>query len=397
MTKNIYKNLIKLSEKINYNFVNLNLIEKNANLLLNEYLKIKEIYSNVMEIIPNIFFHQELNSHDNLFVQTIDTIKNNFLADNPEILYFILNSQNIDYFNWNNIHFYCINTNSQSKEENYNYKKSFNLFIISICLNLYKYNSNDKIDRIIYWIPINKSRDFNFTTINDSTLTHSANNFEAFVASGVTWGGGGKESNPKYTIITRYEEIEKLLLHELIHNYNMDGSNYHEHNHEIINNYNKSKESGNYDYSYSIYESYTELLSSYFNMIFSNINSNLTAKKIKKKIICQIIIELLYSYNLIANLIKLNGYNSYDEFIQNKIFKGDICFYEYYYVKGLLYNNFELTLGTNLNDFTTIYNKINYIISTEQIYNDNLLKCVYDNSFSQSNYKYIITKLKIAT
>ena len=131
-------------------------------------------------------------------------------------------------------------------------------------------------------------------------------NFNAFTASGVTYG-----SSPRYTIISRYEEVSKLLLHELIHNFYVDGNSCHHLMHDIISKYKQIKGS-NYDYEYSIYESYTELLSSYYNIIFSNINiqdytSRVGEATIKGKIKTQIIIELLYSYNTIANLIKING------------------------------------------------------------------------------------------
>lgn len=389
MSKNIYNNLINLSKKIGLNFVNVDLIKKNSQTLFDEYLKIKQIYLNLSSTIHKNYTFRNIIITDSDYNQIINIIKNNFLADNSKILNHIKNTQSIYYFQWNNIKFYCLNpinkiTSNYHSETN-NYKKCFDMFLMSICLNIYKFNYTDSTNRIIYWIPIDKSRNFNFSIINKHTLKIAENNFEAFVASGVTWG-----SNPKYTIITRFEEIEKLLLHELIHNYNIDGSAFHHHNHNIIKNYAQIKKSGNYDYTYSIYESYTELLSSYFNMIFTNIKLNMKEKKIKKKFFCQIIIELLYSYNLIANLIKLNGYENYNHFIREKIFKGNICFYEYYYVKGLLYNNFELMFGSNPNDFKIIYGKINDCIGNDEISNDKLLKLVYTNSFPQINYKYII-------
>jgi hypothetical protein len=387
MSKNIYDSLIELSEKIDYNLINVELIKSNAKILTNEYFKIKHIYDNLKLIESNNFVYKKITKTTETtieFNKIIEIITNSFFAENSCILNFLSSIVNIGHFQWNNIDFYWLNNNS---DEDLNYNKSLNMFIIAICLNLYKFDGNDTIKRIIYWIPINKSRNFEYNVINEQTLNETMNNFEAFVASGVTWG-----LNPKYTIITRYEEIEKLLIHELIHNYNIDGSAFHEHNHDVIQNYKKLKKSGNYNYEYSIYESYTELLSSYFNLIFVNIKLVQTSKEIKKKIFCQIIIELLYSYNLIANLIKLNNYSNYKKFAINKIFKGDICFYEYYYVKAILYNNFEILFGFTSKDFKKIYKQINLIIAKMDKYNDDLLECVYNNNFSQTNFEYIIVK-----
>jgi hypothetical protein len=91
-------------------------------------------------------------------------------------------------------------------------------------------------------------------------------------------------------------------------------------------------------------------------------------------------------------LIKINGYTNFNDFIDKKVFKGNICFYEYYYVKGLLYNNFELIFGSNINDFKNIYEQISSMMANENIQYDNLLEDVYNNSFYQKNYKYIIIK-----
>ena len=153
------------------------------------------------------------------------------------------------------------------------------MFKIALCLNKYTFqNKIDNVRRDIVWIPINKKRNFKYDKISKTNIKKTQDNFEAFVASGVTFG-----LNPRITIVTRYEEVEKLLIHELIHNYNLDGSGFHDNNHSLIKKYSKIKNSHtmsnikNYDYPYSLYESYTELLSSYLSMIFRN--WDLTEKK----------------------------------------------------------------------------------------------------------------------
>ena len=100
------------------------------------------------------------------------------------------------------------------------------------------------------------------------------------------------------------------------------------------------KNNKSYHYDHSIYESYTELMSSYLNIIFRIIEETIEENKLKNIFLARIIIEIIYSYNTISNIIKLNNFTDYDTFKKNKTFCGDICFYEYYFLKALLYNKF---------------------------------------------------------
>ena len=178
------------------------------------------------------------------------------------------------------------------------------------------------------------------------------------------------------------------MIHELIHNFNLDGSGFHNHNHSLIADYKNIKNprtalpNDNYDYSYSIYESYTELLSSYISMIFRNINLD-NKQDLIKRFESEILLELIYSYNTIANLIKLNEYRSYDDFESEKKFRGNICVYEYYYLKGLMYNNYKLLLCKTKEDFINNYSKIININK-----NDPLLKDIFNNMVTHTNFKY---------
>jgi hypothetical protein len=282
-----------------------------------------------------------------------------------------------------NITFYYIDTSGYNQD----IQQINQLFRMIITFGEY-YNVFVNSDKpiVIIWLPINKSRDFAFNQINDSNLAKSTENFNGFTASGVTFG-----TSPRYTIVTRYEEVAKLLLHELIHNFNVDGNSCHHELYPVISKYKKTK-GKNYDYEYSIYESYTELLSSYYNIIFSNINLAGYKDKIEEKIKSQIILELLYSYNTIANLLRINNYKTYGEFIRKEHFAGDICVYEYYYLKALMYNNYpiiiiDLTDTEATSKFTQIY---------EQIINlnrkDKLLQEICNNYVKQTNFSYILIK-----
>ena len=327
----------------------------------------------------------------------------NFLSSNENIMKIITKSKYIHSLSYLNIYFFWLSDNPNKDLQNSNYLLSLDMFKISLCLNQYKFNpidtdtdtDTDTISRYIIWIPINAKRDFKYNSISEINLKRTEKNFEAFVASGVTFG-----TNPKITIITRYEEIEKLLIHELIHNYNMDGSGFHDELTRIVEKYkivknnssklSKSSKSSklNYHYEYSIYESYTELLSTYFYLLFSNIKSKIKINQ--KKLIGQILIELIYSYNLVANLINLNEYANYNEFKLNKIFVGNICKYEYYYIKALMYNNFILKFGNNLKDFIDIYTSLIDMIIRIQNTDDILMETIYSNFIIQTNYKYQI-------
>ena len=191
--------------------------------------------------------------------------------------------------------------------------------------------------------------------------------------------------NKKQRIIVkkRYEEKDKLLFHELIHNYYLDGSKYHREIKNVILTYEKSKNDDNYNYEYSLYESYTELYSSYLNIIFKIL---ITCDD-KSKIYAYILIELIYSYNVISNLILLNQYKSYDDFKKSKSFKGDICFYEYYYLKALMYNNYIFkdcdSLSSTIENYKSIIN-----MKTD----DTLLEQMFPLCVKQSNFSYIYHK-----
>lgn len=385
MNQNFYNEMKTLINNIDLNKLNLSLIKKNTNTLFKIYDKLKIIWN---EINSYKFEYIILNENDDKYKYILNLLNDNFLSNNKHIKNIILNSTYIHYLSYSNIHFYWLSNLNNKTLNDENYLLSLYMFKISLCLNLFKFNNTDDIQRYIIWIPIDKKRNFKYDTISLTNLKKTSNEFEAFVASGVTFG-----TDERITIITRYEEVEKLLIHELIHNYFIDGSKYHDELNDVLNEYkitknNTKSKNKNFHYIYSIYESYTELLSTYFYLLFSNIKIN---KKLdENNLLGQILLELLYSYNIIANLIKLNGYSNYNEFKNILFFKGDICKYEYYYVKALMYNNFILKIGNNLNDFINIYTNIINMIKKNQINDDLLMKDIYDNYVKHDNFKYQI-------
>ena len=363
----------KLINSVNLNYLNLDLIKKNSNYLYELHNKIKPLWQNINHK------HSILNNDDDNFKKIFKITKNSLVGEYSFVANQMKKVNKIVKLSDSSLEFYYLDMG--------NYNEDINLinelFNQSVCLAKFQ-GLYDKQNILIIWIPVEKNRDFLFDVINEEKIQKSIDNFNAFTASGVTFG-----LTPKITVISRYEEVSKLLIHELIHNYNMDGSKYHGHNHSLIKDYVKIKNPktpsniNNYDYSFSIYESYTELLSSYLSMIFRNIHLN-NKSQLLKRFQIEIIMEILYSYNTIANLIKLNEYANYEEFKNEKKFKGDICVYEYYYLKALLYNNYELNLCLNEKEFIENYSKI---INIEK--NDPLLENIYNKAIKQTNFKYI--------
>ena len=364
----IIKNLLDLDLKINTN-----IIRKNAEILSKKYIEIENLWNKLKRSNFNIIKLKE-NSKD--YDDILKIARENYLSKFEYYNNFLKNRINdIIKLSKENVTFYYINKDDKYKSDK---EKIIRLFREIIILSEY---FNNKHDIVVIWVPINRERKFSYDSID--SLESSIKNYEAFTASGVTFG-----ENPRYTIISRYEEIDKLLLHELIHNLYLDGSNYH---HELCNEikheYEKIKKKGNYDYEFAIYESYTELLSSYLNLIFKNLVNNFRYKNLKEledKLFNQIIIELLYSYNLICNLININGYKNFDEFLKKTIFKGEICFYEYYFLKALLYNNYVLEDNDGLKN--TINNYRNIINVSKK---DELLEKIYKNYINNDSYSYV--------
>lgn len=373
MNKSKIEIITQIVNSIDLKNINYQMIKYNCNYLYNIFKDIQELWCDKEH--EHIIFKTSSEYYKN----TMKIVKNSLLAEYSYVKRELQKVNQIIKLSDSNITFYYLDLG--------NYKLDIqlinNLFLQSICLAKYN-NVYGKNQVIIIWIPVNTKRDYIYESITEENLALSIENFNAFTASGVTYG-----ENPRITIISRYEEISKLLLHELIHNFNLDGSEYHDHNESLIKSYKKIKnpqtpsEIKNYDYSYSIYESYTELLSSYLSMCFRNINLD-KKEEVLARLETEILLELLYSYNLIANLIILNNYKSYEDFELEKKFRGNICVYEYYYLKGLMYNNYKLKLCNNKKMFQENY--LNIININKD---DPLLKDIFNNVKKDKNFGYI--------
>lgn len=372
-------------ENINLEYLNISIIEENVQYLYNIYLQIKKEYS----VISSMDFPIENIKSGPIYDKVVENISYISL---PEKEKDILKEKvkSINKLEYGNTFLFWISFDDEKDNSQY----AFKMFKIFLCLqNFYKPSKDEYKNRIVIWFPIDSKRDFYFDKINEDTLLYTKKKFGAFVASGLTTINNNFfypiRNLSRITIITRYEEIEKLLIHELIHNFNMDGNEYLTDLNSIITEYNSIKPNNNYTYDFSIFESYVELSSTYFYLIFKNINEDV--ENVKDKLFSQIVIEIIYSYNIIANLIKLNEYDNYEKFKETIKFKGEIPFYEYYYVKALMYNNYIFKLGYKLKNFINIYENIIYLIKKNIKNDDKLMKEIYSHSHKNFiNFKYQI-------
>ena len=373
MDKSKIEIITQLVNSVDLSNINYSIIKSNCSHLYNIFKDLKKMW------LDDEHEHLTLKMDSEKYKSAMKIVNNCLLVEYAYVQKELKKINQIIKLSDSNISFYYLDLGNYDSDIQLINK----LFFESVCLAKYS-GLYGKTNVIIIWIPIDKNRDYMQESINEQNLESSTVNFNAFTASGVTYG-----QNPRITIISRYEEIGKLLIHELIHNFDLDGSGFHEHNNSLIKTYKKIKNSEtpskikNYDYTYSIYESYTELLSSYLSMCFRNIN--LTEKiDVLARFEVEILLELLYSYNTIANLIKLNDYTSYEDFELEKKFKGNICVYEYYYLKGLMYNNYELKLCNDKKLFQD-----NYLNIMNMRKDDPLLKDIFFNMKKQTNFGYI--------
>lgn len=367
---------------------------------------------------PDVVF-REYTCTDVEYKSTEQIINNSMFEDTPKIQRFLKKAKYQGTFSYKNI----IQFTWLSKRKKISdFNLAHTMFLITV--SLYKLfenttpTQNQNIKRNIIWLPLKSKRDFKDKHLHESNLKRTVRKFKAFTPSGVTFQD--YLTNTKISIVTRYEEIEKLLIHELIHNYCIDGTGYHKNLSSIISKYKSVKNNTvrntyvcecsnidtnnintctktrikNYDYDFSIYEIYTELLSGYFYLLYKNYFSDkilsMDENTLHKTLCYQIILELLYSYNLICNLIDLNNYFDYEDFEKSKIFIGELCVYEYYFVKAISYNNLILEFGTSPDDFVKLYGKIIDFVNRYNGKKDELMEAIYNSHFKWHNFKYIV-------
>lgn len=249
--------------------------------------------------------------------------------------------------------------------------------LLQISTFFYFYSKHgEKINLI--WLPIPIKKDY----IYQNNIDKSSENFQAFSVSGITFSHFTSD-NKLCSIITRKEEIHRLCIHEILHQTKLDFSNHI--SIDIKNKYKKLKNSCNYHYHHSLIESFTELSSTYYNIMFQlyfMYGNSLNKKSFQQKFNFCINTEILYSTIVVLSIIKMNNYINLKEFNEKKCFYGDISIYEYYYIKWLLLFLFDFTNQSN------IYERIHEIhdIPSHLLHK---LENIYKKVKIQKNYKYI--------
>lgn len=391
-------NLINIVKKLDLTKINMKIINSNIDTLVEIYLKIRNILKNFSSDKVRYLIYMESDSE---YSNITSILNNSFIGANKQIINVVSNSPSVHCLKYEKISLYWFDSSDELNPHSKNYEYGIRMlkiiWAISILYNISFIDDANKNERIFIWVPIEKKRNYNLEKISKSGLKKSSDEFEAFVASGLTFSINQNKYSTRITIITRYEEVEKLLIHELIHNFGIDGCGFHSELKPIISKYTKIKNPNlnsnkkNFNYEYSIYESYTELLSTYYYLIFSNAENNISDNEIRDKLLGQILIELIYSYNTICNLVRMNGYSDWKDFVQMQIFDGNICMYEYYYLKGLMYNNFEIKFNAKLEKkyFIDVY--LDIICMCKKLIaknDDKLLKQIFDIFCEQKNFKY---------
>lgn len=165
---------------------------------------------------------------------------------------------------------------------------------------------------------------------------------KSFCASGVT------NSINKYIVLTKKEEIIKLLFHELCHYAHLD---YVLLDHPLTNNWSINKE-------LNTSEAYTEFMSIILNSIYQTLHLK---TNFNKTLIDILNYEITYSLYLTTNILRFFKYNksNYQTFFNNTGHNCDspIATWEYIFLRTGLLVNLQKVLNS-LDNFTLNNNKI---------------------------------------
>ena len=246
-----------------------------------------------------------------------------------------------------------------------NISNSFNNKLIKEIVNLINFN-------IILFNSIHNNPRKNikiYFPITNFKKTIDINKNNQLVADNINTGYTRFFSNDydNYIVIYRYEEIKKVLIHELIHLYNFhlryDVSNFKINN--LIKNNNNN---------FSIYETYTEVYATIIYTFYYSKLNNLDFNELFNK-------QILFSNLQAAKVLySQNIYNLFNT--QNIIINEDTNAICYYILKSCMLNN--------LNKFKILFNKNNgFLLNTKQRVNQ--FEDILIKSFNK-NFKNNINK-----
>jgi len=216
-------------------------------------------------------------------------------------------------------------------------------------------------------------------------LNQSRSKSIAFNVSGLT------QRNDKIIILTKKEEIIKLLFHELIHFVGLD--------HVLVGKmYNVKWQL--IDTSVNVSEAYTEFLSIVLHCMWLSVHLGCKIKinphKLFHDLLC---VEIEYSVYLSASILKLYGYtkDTYKNFFKKNT-KTDlkyspICTWEYVYLRAILFLHLEqIDSLPNFRLTNTTKDRIIKIFGMEDILIERM-KSYMNNMSIPSNISYICIDL----
>jgi hypothetical protein len=273
------------------------------------------------------------------------------------------------------------------KKNNHNYENLLLKRIITL-LNYYNYNKPTEISIITN----NINRKLNTQRSNNISkdLEYMKKKSIANISSGVTTSNGK-------LVISRIEELPKLLVHELIHLIGLDGNLFDLNNIHIrnsidnISNYYITNFCVKKNIRSVAIESYTESLSNILNCMFfsfeiKNGNFNVFIETLE--------LERQYSIYQTAKLLYFFNFNSFDEFFNQcqhninsnkRVFFTDTLYLDYTIIRSIIF--FRFSEFINLIDIT----KTNfYIFNTNPNLYDKLLIIIDDTIKNNKEYKNIL-------
>ena len=239
------------------------------------------------------------------------------------------------------------------------------------------YQKNKKLDLTI--VTNDKNRVLNKKRSNDIKvdLNQMKKRGIANISSGVTTYDGKM-------VISRKEELPKLLVHELIHFLGLDGNFFNLHNHELLDskekftNYNIISFCVQKNISSFVYESYTEFLSNILNCLFISLeipNGNFSV------MIETLELERIYSIYQTAKLLYYFGFNNFNSFFvdcknkinsKNRKFFTDTLYLDYTIIRSIMFFSFQevleiMEIKNNLleikNEKNNFYHKLQIIVN----------------------------------
>lgn len=191
-----------------------------------------------------------------------------------------------------------------------------NKMVVEI-VELFDKIQNRKINKTIYCYPIDVKRNlYNIRKITNNNIQLLHDKLGALTISGETL------LDPNIIIITRKEEEGKLLMHELVHLYDLD---------ELIHLNKNIIDNWNVKYTENYYESYAELVSNIMILFYYSNKYNLDINEL-------IEIERIYSVYVCCKLLHIYGY-TIDSFFNkpiNKITFSIPALY-YYIIRSMLF------------------------------------------------------------